>query len=174
MSKDKQPIKLDIEVPDDYEAIKKLAESDVNFVVRKDITYGGSWRKRGGVGAFMMLARKIDRIENFAKNHDKQYDIFDLILTAEDPEDILDDLTDLRCYLLLVESYVRGQLQTSEHPDVKKSVELRQLVGECNAILAGIPKNFCDHVWDFIKAPDGVMATDYLTHRVCRKCGAIG
>lgn len=105
-------MEFSIKVPEDYQLLKDLAQADVEFVVRKDQNYSGSWRKRGGVGAYMMLARKWDRLENFAENHDRPYDIFDLILTANDPEDILDDIKDLRCYLLLVESYLRQQMGT--------------------------------------------------------------
>jgi len=41
-----------------------LVEDDVRELVEAEKSYGDSWRKRGGVGAFMMLARKWDRIEN--------------------------------------------------------------------------------------------------------------
>ena len=51
----------------------------------------------------MMLARKWDRIENQCKKDG--YDIFKTI--AKDPSNtgILDDIRDLRRYLLLVESH---------------------------------------------------------------------
>ena len=51
----------------------------------------------------MMLARKWDRIENQVTK--SGYDIFRTI--ANDPSDtgILDDIRDLRAYLLLVESF---------------------------------------------------------------------
>ena len=41
-----------------------LVEDDVRELVEAEKSYGDSWRKRGGTGAFMMLARKWDRIEN--------------------------------------------------------------------------------------------------------------
>lgn len=138
MSKTSSELRLDITVPDNYQHLKKLAEDDVNFVVKKDTTYAGSWRKRGGVGAAMMLARKWDRLENFLATHDKQYDIFDLILKSKDPEDILDDLKDLRCYLLLVESYVRRQMAEVEiQPVVSKSGRLEEQEVETSDPLKG-------------------------------------
>jgi hypothetical protein len=109
-------------VPEDYLLLKDLAQADVEFVVRKDQNYSGSWRKRGGVGAYMMLARKWDRLENFAEGHEKQYDIFDLVLAAEDPEDVLDDIKDLRCYLLLVESYLRQQMSPSHQEKINEAL----------------------------------------------------
>ena len=67
--------------------------------------YGDSWKKRGGVGAFMMLARKWDRLENQVKH--EGYDIFDAVeadggLGVKDG--IIDDIRDLRRYLILVEA----------------------------------------------------------------------
>lgn len=119
MSNNSSKVRLDITVPDDYVHMKELAEKDLQFLVKKDQTYGGSWRKRGGVGAFMMLARKWDRIENFAREHTSRYDIFDLIINSDDPEDILDDLKDLRNYLLLTESYVRKCLEEGSGDEIQ-------------------------------------------------------
>lgn len=82
---------------------KKLAQDDHNALVKARESYGDSWKKRGGVGAFMMLARKWDRIENQTGEHG--YDIFAAV--KHDPSDtgILDDIRDLRRYLLLVEAH---------------------------------------------------------------------
>jgi len=81
-----------------------LVEDDVRELVHAEKSYGDSWRKRGGVGAFMMLARKWDRIEN--QTNKEGYDIFDTI--AKDPTNtgILDDIRDLRRYLILVEDFM--------------------------------------------------------------------
>jgi|TARA_R100000081_G_C4803653_1_gene165916 hypothetical protein len=81
-----------------------LVEDDVRELVEAEKSYGDSWRKRGGVGAFMMLARKWDRIENQCIKDG--YDIFDTI--SKDPTDtgILDDIRDLRRYLILVENFM--------------------------------------------------------------------
>ena len=64
--------------------------------------YGNSWKKRGGIGAFMMLARKWDRIEN--QVNDYTYDIFLALDEDKRPEGLIDDIRDLRRYLLLVEA----------------------------------------------------------------------
>lgn len=85
---------------DDYKHIRELANQDVDTLQRKNEEYGSSWRKRGGIGAFMMLARKWDRLET--QCGERGYDIFKAI---EDNESgVLDDIRDLRAYLLLVES----------------------------------------------------------------------
>lgn len=89
---------------EDY--IEGIAKKDGETVLAKDKEYGGSWLKRGGVGAYMMLARKWDRIQNRVMRDDIEalYDIFDAIKKDERKESILDDIRDLRGYLILVEA----------------------------------------------------------------------
>lgn len=96
MTKEYSPIIRETEIisAEDWTSLDK-AEQD----------YGDSWRKRGGVGAFMMLARKWDRIENQVV--EKGWDIFKSIEQDIRPEGILDDIKDLRRYLLLVEAHMR-------------------------------------------------------------------
>ena len=72
---------------------------------RAEQDYGDSWRKRGGIGAFMMLARKWDRIEK--QTFDYTYDIFLALEEDKRPEGLIDDIKDLRRYLLLVEAHMR-------------------------------------------------------------------
>ena len=85
----------------DFNFIDLLANGDVTALEEAQKSYGDSWRKRGGVGAFMMLARKWDRIENqVGKNN---YDVFKTIKDDLTDTGILDDIRDLRRYLLLVE-----------------------------------------------------------------------
>lgn len=47
--------------------LQTVADEDVRQLQEKERTYEGSWKARGGVGCFMMLARKWDRIENMLK-----------------------------------------------------------------------------------------------------------
>ena len=84
--------------PTNFDSMRKIAEVIVSTVARKDKDYGGSWRKRGGIGAFMVMARKWDRIEKLCSA--KGYDIF-TALTINDG-DIRDDVEDLIGYLLLI------------------------------------------------------------------------
>ena len=96
----------------DYENIKQIALQDVAVLIEKGKTYGDSWKKRGGVGAFMMMARKWDRIEQIVS--EVRYDVF--ISGVADTGNVLDDIADLRRYLLLVEDEVRrmsGQASAS-------------------------------------------------------------
>jgi hypothetical protein len=87
---------------EDYRRITQIAMQDVVALEIKGKTYGSSWKARGGVGAFMMLARKWDRIENIAKA--AGWDILEA--GVQNTGDVLDDIADLRRYLLLVEAEV--------------------------------------------------------------------
>lgn len=77
--------------------LAELADTDIDMLLDKGNSYGDSWKKRGGVGAFMMLARKWDRIENLTKRYN--YDVFAAI---EAEPSIVEDIQDLGCYLWLV------------------------------------------------------------------------
>ena len=88
--------------------VKEIAKYDAEILEHAQKSYGDSWKKRGGVGAFMMLARKWDRLENQTKKFN--YDIFETIYADPSPEGILDDIGDLRRYLFLVEAELRREL----------------------------------------------------------------
>ena len=92
----------------DFNLIQNLANIDVAKLKHAQESYGDSWRSRGGVGAFMMLARKWDRIENQVSKDG--YDIFKTINNDPSRSGILDDIRDLRRYLLLVEGYVTNEV----------------------------------------------------------------
>lgn len=85
-----------------------LSEVDVKTLVDKGKDYGDSWKRRGGVGAFMMLARKWDRLEGQVQKEPK-WDVFEHGTNDTRTEGILDDLSDLRRYLLLVEAEIRNR-----------------------------------------------------------------
>ena len=99
------------------EKLESVAAADVASLKKAQKSYGTSWKLRGGVGAFMMLARKWDRLENFLKKLSEKYvgvtlkdkgisdyDIFAAIELDTRPEGIIDDIRDLRRYLMLVEA----------------------------------------------------------------------
>ena len=85
-----------------WENMKEIAQNDLEALKRAESSYGDSWKRRGGVGAFMMLARKWDRIENLTQKYD--YDIFHTIEEHPEETGVIDDIRDLRRYLLLVEA----------------------------------------------------------------------
>lgn len=84
--------------------LQDVARDDVAALIHAEKQYGDSWKKRGGIGAFMMLARKWDRLERFTTTQSTPYDIFSAVESDSRPEGIIDDIRDLRRYLLLVEA----------------------------------------------------------------------
>lgn len=102
------------------EHVETIANEDARELRRKDAEYGGSWLKRGGIGAYMMLARKWDRLSNQVEHnsnpilspetHVPQFDILAHIAADQRPEGILDDIRDLRRYLILVEAEARERI----------------------------------------------------------------
>ena len=111
---------------DVLEVVQDLCLNDHVSLCEAEKTYGNSWKKRGGVGAFMMLARKWDRLENQVKKFN--YDIFKAIYDDPSPKGILDDIGDLRRYLFLVEAEIRKELggfalaAPQEAPEAKERV----------------------------------------------------
>ena len=85
-----------------WEKMKEIAQNDLEALKRAETSYGDSWKRRGGVGAFMMLARKFDRIEHQATKHG--WDIFRAGEVYKGEAGLLDDIRDLRRYLILVEN----------------------------------------------------------------------
>lgn len=115
--------------------LREIAGRDADALVAAEKNYGHSWRRRGGVGAFMMLARKWDRLETALRPSDSNpsvangsstnpaeqkvapWDIFGAYRADRREEGILDDIRDLRRYLMLVEEFVtRGDLTVEEGP----------------------------------------------------------
>lgn len=123
--------------------LQEIALRDVETVTAKDAEYGASWKKRGGTGAFMMLARKWDRLENGLQPVEEgvptarlgsarkldipAYDIITAALLDNRSEGIIDDIRDLRAYLLLVEAEVmnRRAQQTAHSFSIVEEGSLR-------------------------------------------------
>lgn len=104
---------------DHLEYLQRIANHDVEVLYVKEASYHGSWKKRGGIGAFMMLARKWDRIEaqvgrlqvqpNDPTLGPPQFDIFAHAEADRRDEGLIDDIRDLRRYLLLVEAELEAR-----------------------------------------------------------------
>lgn len=134
------------ELPTDYQKIRKIGEQDAKVLEQKGREYGNSWCKSGGVSAYFMLKRKIDRLQNIVERgltesditnlldtaeaieqgtrlpgseeataalirkavQNRQYDILEIGANDTREEGLLDDIGDLRRYLLLVEERIRA------------------------------------------------------------------
>jgi hypothetical protein len=96
----------------DFNLMKQVAQADLHALQRAEQSYGDSWKRRGGVGAFMMLARKFDRIEHQSEKHG--WDVLEAGRVFSGETGLLDDIRDLRRYLLLVEQEIL--VQTTDEP----------------------------------------------------------
>lgn len=96
--------------------LQAIADGDVAGLIKAQDEYGSSWCKRGGVGAYMTMVRKVDRMEERVKRHG--YDVF-LALEKEGYRDgLLDDIRDLRRYLMLIEAeHARLQSEAKKPSD---------------------------------------------------------
>jgi hypothetical protein len=90
-----------------------IAQSDVATIEEKENAYGSSWKRAGGIGAFMMFARKWDRLKQrvaapVADGPDApgaaRDNVFEHIAADRRSEGVIDDIRGLRQYLLLVEA----------------------------------------------------------------------
>lgn len=110
--------------------LNTVAREDVEGLKKAQASYGNSWKSRGGVGAFMMLARKWDRLENILERTStipgtdtvepqpvSAYDIFAHVAADTRAEGVIDDIRDLRRYLMLVESELRARGLQATHRD---------------------------------------------------------
>jgi hypothetical protein len=90
--------------------IQFVSGDDVAHLLKKDEEYGASWKRRGGVGAYMMMIRKIDRIVALIPEPDGHpthgFDVFAMLAdeSVGGSEQLLDTMRDLRGYLTLIEA----------------------------------------------------------------------
>jgi hypothetical protein len=83
-------------------------------------SYGPSWKQGGGRNAYAMLKRKWDRMVNRLSRPEIDGDIFKAIATDDRGEGVIDDVRDLRRYLLLVEAEMRARGFRRTHRDNKQ------------------------------------------------------
>lgn len=128
--------KFDPQGSDYLEHLEDIGAEDAAGLKKAQASYGNSWKSRGGVGAFMMLARKWDRLENrladfpgrpiyhdgsaFVDSSQSKYDIFAHVETDQRSEGVIDDIRDLRRYLMLVEADLRARGFQADHRDNKQ------------------------------------------------------
>ena len=111
-----------------FNRLNNISHELVKFVNDKDIQYGSSWRKRGGAGAFFVMARKWDRIEQACQKETSAYDIFNIFKEEVRQETILDDCLDLVGYLLILVEHIvelgyvtkiEGLKMSFDHPSIR-------------------------------------------------------
>lgn len=94
-----------------------ISREDAEGLKRAYESYGPSWKQRGGVGAYMMACRKFDRLENRVRK--LGWDVFRAIAEDDRGEGCIDDVRDLRRYLMLIEAEMRARGFRRTHRDNK-------------------------------------------------------
>ena len=84
--------------------LRKKLQAIAELVESKDAQYGSSWCARGGVGAFFVSIRKVDRLKVQTKNFTDPSNFY-----VVSSEDLSDTLSDLVGYFMLI-SETRAQL----------------------------------------------------------------
>lgn len=104
---------MDMKFLDHIGPVHAAAEA---LILEKGRTYGASWKKRGGRGAWYTLVRPMDRLQKIVEE-DHGGDIFAAIEAEPGGGDgtALDAVRDLRNYLTLVEA----EMMARQAPDEK-------------------------------------------------------
>ncbi len=113
--------------------LEQVAKEDVRVLLEKEESYKGSCFKRGGIGFYMMLCRKWDRLEAAVESHN--WDIFAAVNKDLREEGILDDIRDLRRYLMLGEAYLIAQMEKE-----KQELATSKIAYQTTATPAGMRK----------------------------------
>lgn len=128
--------------------ITPIAQEDAAGLLKAHESYGNSWKKRGGVGAYIIMIRKFDRMELTCEKFG--WNIFEAVRQDPRAEGIIDDIRDLRRYLNLIEAelrnlgYVTGKMahRDNEKPATGGKVE------DCDRKHASKDKYIHEHVPD--------------------------
>lgn len=100
-----------------------VAGDAVALIREKTETYGDSWKRRGGPGAWFTTVRPIDRLEGIMSRHGG--DIFAAIEAQPDGPDgsALACVRDIMNYCILIEAHARARLGVEGHT---RSEEVRK------------------------------------------------
>jgi hypothetical protein len=130
--------------------IADICQEDATGLLKAHESYGDSWKKRGGVGAYMVMIRKFDRMERTVEK--AGFDIFQAVEADQRPEGLIDDIRDARRYLVLIEAELRmrGLIRAGDHRDnvvVEHTMKNDCSCPKCSSLrnlLAGGPHGACD------------------------------
>lgn len=95
------------------DAAVSVVEADIAGLRAAEKNYGDSWKKRGGVGAYMMLARKADRLIQVMPRYGS--DLLRALKEDTRAEGVIDDLRDLRRYIMLIQAEKLAEMSTGTY-----------------------------------------------------------
>jgi len=157
--------------------IQEIAQEDAAGLIKAHESYGDSWKKRGGIGAYMVMIRKFDRMENGVRPHG--FDIVKAVKADQRPEGLIDDIRDARRYLLLIESWLRelGLTKAGDHRDNQPKDRIHRVGSKCTRMDALLQKTggHTKPLWFDVNNPAPVQLS-LMSHPAgcdCQTCGAV-
>lgn len=102
--------------------LHSVADQAVSLITSKTRTYGDSWKRRGGRGAWFTLVRPWDRLERIVEAHGGDVLAACRADTSGDDGTALACVRDVMCYLILVAAEIEAE-QFGELPLLKKIPE---------------------------------------------------
>jgi hypothetical protein len=154
------------QVNTDFHLMRTRLNELVDLAIKKDSSYGSSWKRRGGPGAYLTMVRKFDRLE--AQMEKCAYNVFDCSVAAEDGESIDETLKDAinYCALVLITRELIRQKKTFT-PGVPI---FTQPLGDLDTSVQGrfnlkteITQNGCrDDLADNFEGQDGLPTSGYV------------
>lgn len=140
--------------------LQEIFEEDRLILIEKGQTYGDSWLKRGGDGAFHATMRKLDRLENIAKKYHN--DIFTAYSETRNDGDasFFETVADLRRYLALWEAegrrrgFIPSRVSLLASQDPKNdSLGMKPEVAQLLQDATVMPKSLTDAAEHLLKSP---------------------
>jgi len=100
-----------------------VAADAVGLIRLKTETYGDSWKRRGGPGAWFTVVRPLDRLEGIVSRHGG--DIFAAIEADPTGQDgsALACVRDVMNYMILIEAHARAALGVGPHGPARRAEE---------------------------------------------------
>lgn len=102
-----------------FDDMRRIANELIDVCLAKDGEYSASWCKRGGIGAWFTIVRKLDRLENQMKING--FNVLDVQEDENLMEGLEDTLRDTAAYLLLflekrekIRAVIRESSESSE------------------------------------------------------------
>lgn len=101
--------------------LEVVAADAVGLIREKTGTYGDSWKRRGGPGAWFTIVRPIDRLEGIAAKFGG--DIFEAVRHHPSGDDgtALACVRDIMNYCILIEAHARAALGVGPHGPARKA-----------------------------------------------------
>lgn len=139
--------------------------------------YGPSWKQRGGAGAYMVAIRKWDRLLVQLRRHDFNWEA--AIAADQRAEGIMDDVRDLRCYLLMIlaETLDAEDAQSLRYvanvARVQADVQEHDQPVHLLALMPHLEERVAEHHWDIFRILRSTPGADQMRSWLISVCATL-